>query len=301
MIHARPLFLTLLSLLATASLSSRSAAEQAPAEPPATNATCAQRIGGVRSSIILDISVPSACLERTNKALVILPESYDGRETYPTLYLLHGHDMPYTDWLRLRPDLAQLATAHGMIIVCPDGANSWYIDSPEDPTSRYETFIAQNLVPFIDHHFRTRPEKTARAITGLSMGGHGALWLAIRHQDTFGACGAMSGAVNLSPFPNRWGLQKLLGDASEHADRLAQYSVSNQLEHIRPGLALLIDCGSEDFFYEVNTQLHQALLERRIPHDFISRPGAHNGAYWRNALLYQLLYFAEYFRTHAAP
>jgi enterochelin esterase-like enzyme len=70
-----------------------------------------------------------------------------------------------------------------------------------------------------------------------------------------------------------------------------------QLHLLRPGsIRIIFDCGTEDFFYEVNQRLHNELLYRNIPHDFITRPGGHNRNYWSNAVKYQLLFFNDYFR-----
>ena len=62
-------------------------------------------------------------------------------------------------------------------------------------------------------------------------------------------------------------------------------------------IKIIIDCGTEDFFYAVNVRLHEELMYRNIPHEFISRPGGHNAAYWNNAILYQGLFFANYFSS----
>ncbi len=62
-------------------------------------------------------------------------------------------------------------------------------------------------------------------------------------------------------------------------------------------LSIIIDCGTEDFFYEVNERLHRELLYRNIPHDYISRPpGIHDWNYWANAIKYQILFFSEFFK-----
>jgi len=61
-------------------------------------------------------------------------------------------------------------------------------------------------------------------------------------------------------------------------------------------LALMIDCGTEDFFFKVNEELHAELLLRNIPHDYITRPGAHNWLYWNNAIKYQLFFMNDYFK-----
>ena len=245
-----------------------------------------------------EVAVYSEAMGRDVANLVMLPDDYDGERCFPVVFLLHGHDMKYVEWLRVQRELPQLATQHGLILVCPDAANSWYWDSPVNPAMRYETYVASELTDYVKTHFKTIDDRRARGITGLSMGGHGALWLAIRHQHVFGACGSMSGAVDIRPFPDeRWNIADALGKYAEHPERWAEYTVMTQLDKIRPGaLAMLIDCGTDDFFYDINEALHRALLERKIPHDYISRPGAHTGRYWRNAILYQLLFFAEYFK-----
>ena len=91
------------------------------------------------------------------------------------LYLLHGYSGSYMTWQRDVTDLRPLADAYGMIIACPDGENSWYWDSPLDPASQFETFVSQEFPDWIDAHYPTIPSREGRAVTGLSMGGHGAL------------------------------------------------------------------------------------------------------------------------------
>ena len=258
---------------------------------------CRVAAGAVQQ--VEDVAVPSAAMERAVHSLVMLPEGYDGQKCYPVVFLLHGWNMKCHEWLRVQRDLPKLATEHGLILVCPDAANSWYWDSPVNPSLRYETFVACELPEYVRSHYKTIDSPRARAVTGLSMGGHGALWLAIRHQDVFGACGAMSGAVDIRPFPNRWNIADALGPFEDNPERWAAHTVMTQLHLIRPGLSIIIDCGTEDFFHEVNATLHRELLARKVPHDSISRPGAHNARSWRNAILYQLLFFSELFRTLA--
>ena len=245
-----------------------------------------------------DVTVHSEAMHKDIHNLIMLPEDYETGKRYPVVYLLHGHNMKYFEWLRVQRDLPKLATEHGVILVCPDGANSWYWDSPVNPALRYETYVSEELPKYVDAHYNTIATKQGRAITGLSMGGHGALWLAIRHQNTFGACGSMSGGVDIRPFPNNWNIADSLGRYEDNPTRWAEHTVMTQLNKITPGaLAIIIDCGTHDFFYEINENLHRALLKLNIPHDYLSRPGVHNARYWRNAILYQLLFFAEYFKS----
>ena len=166
----------------------------------------------------------------------------------------------------------------------------------------YETYIADELVKWVDNNYKTIKSRTGRAITGLSMGGHGGLYLAFKHQDIFGAAGSMSGGVDLRPFPNNWDISKRLGTYSAYPERWEQNSVVNMLHLLTPkSLSLIIDCGTEDFFFKVNENLHQKLLERNIPHDYITRPGAHNWTYWANAVQYQLLYMNKFFASNQKP
>lgn len=239
-------------------------------------------------------------MQKDIKAVVITPDSYARQTKFPVLYLLHGYSDRYDGWITKVPAIKDLADLYDMIIVCPDGAyGSWYLDSPIDPDFQYETYIADELVNWIDKNYRTIPSRSGRAITGLSMGGHGALYLAFRHQDIFGAAGSMSGGVDIRPFPNNWDLEKRLGKQSEFPENWEQHTVIGLLHLLTPNsLKLIIDCGTEDFFYEVNKKLHEELLYRNIPHDFISRPGVHNWEYWENAIKYQALFFNRYFETN---
>lgn len=239
----------------------------------------------------------SPSMQKTIKAVVVTPDAYTGNTELPVVYLLHGYSGNYSDWAKKAPALGRTVDAQGVIVVCPDGNfGSWYFDSPVDPAFKYETYVATELVAWIDAHYKTIKSRQGRAITGLSMGGHGALYLAFRHQDVFGAAGSMSGGVDIRPFPNNWDMAKRLGPYAQFPDRWEQNTVINMLYLLTPGsLALLIDCGSEDFFYRVNNNLHDKLLERNIPHDYISRPGGHNWAYWNNAVTYQLLFMRQFF------
>ncbi|HXH99508.1 MAG TPA: alpha/beta hydrolase family protein [Sphingobacteriaceae bacterium] len=239
----------------------------------------------------------SSSMNKKIKAVVITPESYGAGKEFPVVYLLHGAGGDYSNWVKKVPAIRDYADQYNQIIVCPDGnLTSWYFNSPEDKESKYETYIADELVKWIDKNYKSIKNRTGRAITGLSMGGHGGLYLAFKHQDIFGAAGSMSGGVDLRPFPNNWGLAKHLGTYAAFPERWEQNSVINMLHLLTPkSLAMIIDCGTEDFFFKVNENLHQKLSERNIPHDYITRPGAHNWNYWANAVNYQLLYMNKFF------
>lgn len=242
----------------------------------------------------------SAAMKKNIKAVVVTPESYGDNREYPTVYLLHGAGDKYGGWVNKVPEIKQYADHYKVIIVCPDGnITSWYFDSPEDASWKYETYVATELVNWVDQKYKTIKNRKARAITGLSMGGHGALYLSFRHQDVFGAAGSMSGGVDIKPFPLNWDLAKRLGPMDKYPERWKANSVIDLTYLLVPNkLALIIDCGKDDFFYNVNVKLHQQLLYSNIPHDFIIRPGAHNWDYWKNAIGYQLMFFNNFFNKN---
>lgn len=244
------------------------------------------------------IEVKSDKMNRNIKCTVIVPEQYFDLdlqdEQYPVLYLLHGAWGSYRDW-PTKANLDDLASDYSVIIVCPDGQDSWYLDSPIDPSFQFETFISKELVRHIDMNYRTLRSPGYRAITGLSMGGHGALWVGLQHPEVFGSCGSMSGGVDITKFPNKWKIDQRLGKYEDNKQAWADHAVINIVDKIKPGQNIIIDDGSEDFFYEVNLNLHKALLDRKIKHDFTIRPGGHTWDYWVNSLDYHMLFFAKAF------
>lgn len=247
-----------------------------------------------------EIKVRSDAMNKDVPVIVILPDGYEEMNALRTVYLLHGFGDNYKAWSD-KGNAGVLADTYGVILVLPDGGyDSWYFDSPVDPTYRYETFVAKELIEYIDSNYRTKAAPTARAIAGLSMGGHGALYLAIRHQDVFGAAGSLSGGVDIRPFPENWGMSKRLGTLAEHPDNWEKNTVINMIDQINPdSLKIIFDCGTEDFFYGVNCALHDKLMAAGIPHDFYQRPGVHDWEYWSYSIKYHMLFFDKFFRSNA--
>ena len=258
---------------------------------------------GLQAARIDTLTVRSNAMNKDVKAAVALPAAYDGKTTLPVLYLLHGFSDTFRAWLTLPPEkglVGRLADQYGVIIVMPDGGyGSWYLDSPLDKTSQYETFVAKELVAHVDGKYKTIPRREGRLITGLSMGGHGALYLAARHPDLYAAAGSIAGAVDLSNRgwfnqPIREWFLKLLGDPVQYPERYREHSVLYLTDRLKTGnVKLIIDCGTKDFLFESNRALHAKLLEGGILHDYTERPGQHNWAYFSNSLDYHLVFFQK--------
>ncbi|HMR18798.1 MAG TPA: alpha/beta hydrolase family protein [Sphingobacterium sp.] len=245
------------------------------------------------------VEVHSAAMNKKIKVVVIVPE-VENSHPIPSLYLLHGYSGNYSNWVERVAHIKNLVDRYNYIVICPDGGyGSWYWDIPGDKNNQYETFVSKELVAFVESQYNVCKHVGGRGITGLSMGGHGALYLAIKHQDVFGAAGSTAGGVDIRPFPNNWEITKRLGPYKDNKESWENHTVMGLLHLIEPnGLKLFIDCGTDDFFYEVNQELHRKLTYMNVPHTFLTMPGGHNWDYWQQSILYQMAFFDRYFRNH---
>lgn len=222
-------------------------------------------------------------------------------EGVPVLYLLHGGGGGAEDWMRAQDTLQRLAVEHAIAIVVPDGGEwSWYADGLA-PGTAVERWLIRELVPEVE---RRLPVRKRRGIGGLSMGGHGALSLALRNPGVFASASSMSGVVDLLANPSRRGLVDVLGDPQRHPQRWIEHSARHLVES-RPaslsGLSLRLDCGTEDRFLPVNRALHQVLEARGVPHDYEETRGGHDWSYWLARLPGHVAWHAARLRDGAGP
>lgn len=245
------------------------------------------------------IEVKSDKMGRNISNLVVLPEEYfeDSTSSFPVIYLLHGYSDNYMAWQN-HVDLTKHANKFGFIIVCPDGQDSWYFDSPIDPTFQFETYITQELRNYIENNYRTINDREHRAITGLSMGGHGALWLAWRHPDIYAMCGSMSGGVDITTIKDHYKIDKRLGKYAANEAVWKTHSVINLVPTLKNDLFIIIDEGTSDIFIKDNRNLHAALKERKIKHEYNERPGRHSWDFWLKSLQTQLTSFIVHIRNN---
>ncbi|GAB4005338.1 alpha/beta hydrolase family protein [Spirosoma migulaei] len=255
------------------------------------------------------LDITSASMNRTLRAAVVLPARYKkSKQPFPVLYLLHGGTGSFRDWLTKTPDktlLHRLADQYNIIIVTPDGdPTSYYFDSPLVKSSQFETFISKELIDKIDNTYRTVRERKGRIIAGLSMGGHGAMFISSRHPDLYAAAGSMSGVMDINTAS--WkvpadfaksrseNFAKLLGPPKEGDTPYPGYTMVTLADQLKKNnLPLIFDIGVDDFLINGNRELHRQLMENKTPHDYTERPGAHTWDYWGNALPYQLLFFSK--------
>jgi len=259
------------------------------------------------------LQIASAAMNKTYNAAVVTPNSYaKGKANYPVLYLLHGAYGHFRDWLKSTPNknlVTDLADQYNIIIVMTEGETfSFYLDSPVNKESQFDTFITQEVIQKVDATYRTIANKNGRVITGLSMGGHGALYLSSKHPDLFCAAGSMSGAVDMNMMLNPDNLERtkklltpIFGDEVLSPATYAKYAVLDRIDLFKANkMPLIIDCGVDDFLIETNRELHRRLVYNKIPHDYTERPGAHTWEYWNNSLPYHVLFFSKILKENGS-
>jgi S-formylglutathione hydrolase FrmB len=257
--------------------------------------------GVVREGLTID----SKILGKKVRYTIYLPFDYESSNRfYPVVYLLHGYTDNDMGWIQFGEAnlIADEAIAKreipSMIIAMPDGGSSWYINN-FDGSVRYEDFFFQEFLPYIESHYRIRPEKRYRGIAGLSMGGFGTLVHALRHPDLFAACAALSAGVNtleqiVAMDDQGWARWPTIvyGPGSGES-RLTEHLLShNPIRIVETGdpeklksVRIYLDCGDGDYLTIGNAMLHIALTKKQIPHEYRVRDGAHTWPYWRSGLV----------------
>jgi S-formylglutathione hydrolase FrmB len=224
------------------------------------------------------VPVPSKAMQKRVKCTIVLPASYDQDtlKRFPVMYLLHGYSGDNLTLVKVLP-LAQWADSFQTVFICIDGDySSWYLDSPVKKGSLYETFIVNELMPWVDARVHVRASREGRAIAGTSMGGQGALAIIARHPDLFCAAGGISGVYDLTEFPNQWGIESVLGPLESNRQRWRDNSFVNLAPRLAgKDAALMLITGSQDFSLNGNRGAHEMLREHGIAHEYREYPGDH--------------------------
>ena len=215
------------------------------------------------------VNVPSATMGRNVTCSVMLPASYAvGSAAYPVVYMLHGSGNDNTTYSSAA-EIQQLVEKYGFIAVCPKDGTDWWLDAPNDPSIRYETFISSELVAYVDQNYRTVADRARRMIAGHSMGGHGAGFIGMRHKDVFGTVGIVIGGVDLTQDTARADLIRLLGPYADNETLWRNHSVVTEAAKLSDGdLNIYITVGVNDMFIAPNRTLHGVLTEAGVTHTY---------------------------------
>ncbi len=247
--------------------------------------------------------VNSRILKQAVHYCVQLPSDYDAKDAkqrrYPVLYFLHGlgqneQTLFSTGGWNLIEDLRRQHKIIDFLVVAPEGGRSFYINSA-DNSFRYSDFFLQEFMPHIESRYRVRPGRQARAITGVSMGGYGALRFAFAHSELFSAVSAQSAALitqtpqELSAAGRSNGsLGRLLRSAFGQPINLTHWNQNSVFALARINeaglrkLAIYFNCGqADDFGFEDGAEaLHRQLQGEGIRHEYHSYPGDHSLTYF---------------------
>lgn len=232
-------------------------------------------------------------LPKPDTTWVFKPKKYKKLQKMPVIYLLHGYSGNYKQWNNIM-DAQKYADEYGFIVVCPDGLfSSWYLNSPAKPNSQFETFFFEELYPDVKKRYKIDEQNIF--ITGLSMGGHGALYLFIKQPALFSAAGSTSGAVRLIDGFGKYALADLLGNPSREDERWNSYSVYSNIDKLKnSNKPIIFDCGAADIFYEANNLLKQKCDKLKLNATYVSQPGGHNKSYWAKSIKQQF----DFFKSH---
>jgi len=244
-----------------------------------------------------DVHFFSPALKREMAYRVFMPANPEGKKL-PVVYLLHGGDGTFCDWSNYT-DVARLGT--GLLLVMPQGDDSYYVNAASRPDDRYEDYIIDDLADDVSNRFPARTDRQGRAIVGVSMGGFGAVNLALHHPEKFIFVGGISSAIDVPRRP--FSLRRF--DQSRRYRALFGPSGSETRHKNDPFFELrtadpaklpyfYLSCGRQEGLLAPNREF-AALLDRyHIRHEFHSLPGGHDWNRWSAELPYVL----EVLRSH---
>ncbi|MBO5027541.1 MAG: esterase family protein [Clostridia bacterium] len=198
-------------------------------------------------------------------------------EKYRCLYLLHGLSDDQSIWLR-RTSIERYATDYGICVVMPSGGRSFYMNQQNGQA--YYDYIAKELPARMSEFFNVSDKREDRVIAGNSMGGYGALKLALRENKTFCAAAGLSSVADIrtelfkDTIANGIGKDKYLSDDED----LFALSTKYEKDPNRPRLYMA--CGTEDFLYQDNVKLRNHLQQLDYDYTYEESPGIHTWSYW---------------------
>lgn len=270
-----------------------------------------------------DQILQSDLLNRPIEYAVLLPEGYDkSEESYPVVYLLHGYGDDETAWykngaLKFYAD-NNLAATGPMIFVMPQAFNTYYIDKFNGNFPYMEMFVDE-LVPEIDSRFRTKKDKSQRAVMGYSMGGYGALILPAMNPDVFSVSIPLSMsfrtdeqymAESQGSFDNQWAPNFGPARGVSGEARLTEYFKQRSPFYFFDAadvssynnVKFLIDCGDdEESLIFTNNNLHSLMRENGVDHEYRVRSGGHSFDYWKKSYPEALQFISNAFKGIEHP
>jgi putative tributyrin esterase len=239
--------------------------------------------------IMRDVTFRSDALHRDMTYRVFLPKGIAEQSKLPAVYLLHGGGGNFRDWSNYS-DVSRFAK-EGMILVMPEGYSSYYVNAATRPQDRYEDYIVHDLVADAESRFPISTDRINRAIVGVSMGGIGAITLALKHPDLYIYAGGISPAIDVPsrPFsikrPLQWRDHAAIFGPWESQTRhsndpfvLARSKDPNKAPYI------FLSCGEQEGLMPANRAFAALLKQEHFRYEFHASPGGHDWNQWNNRL-----------------
>lgn len=239
--------------------------------------------------VLRDVVFHSAALNRNMPYRVVLPASVAPGQKLPVVYLLHGGDGGFRDWTNYS-DVARFAES-GRLLVMPEGEASYYTNAVDPPQDRYEDYIVNDLIADVESRFPVATGRPNRAIVGLSMGGFGAVKIALRHPELFAFVGGLSSAIDV---PRRAFVLKRFHQSRHYSAIFGP--AGSQTRHDNDPFVLVrtvnpvsapyffLTCGEQDGLLPSNREFDALLAQRHFRHEFHPVPGGHNWGQWNGWL-----------------
>jgi S-formylglutathione hydrolase FrmB len=234
---------------------------------------------------MVDVTFHSASLDREMQYRVILPSNIAPNQKFPVLYLLHGGGGGFHDWSNYS-DVARYAQG-GLILVMPEGNSSYYTNSADHPQDRYEDYIVRDLVADVEQRFPAASGRTHRAIAGVSMGGFGAVVLALKHPELFVFAGGLSSALDV---PSRPFSIKRVGQYRQHRSIFGPWGSQSRQASDPFVLArsadpartpyIFLTCGDQEGLLGANKRFAALLRQRQFAYEFHTAHGGHDWNQW---------------------
>jgi putative tributyrin esterase len=236
---------------------------------------------------LVDVSFHSAALNREMPYRVVLPAKIAPGEKLPVLYLLHGAGGGFHDWSN-ETDVARFAAQH-LILIMPEGDDSYYVNAAGQPQDRYEDYIVHDLIADVEGRFPVAPDRAHRTIAGVSMGGFGAVLLALKHPDLFLFAGGLSSALDAPSRPfsmkriGQWRhYRSIFGPSgSEHHLANDPFVVARSADPAQAS-SFFLTCGEQEGLLPANKKFAALLEQRHFRYEFHSVAGGHDWNQWNS-------------------
>ena len=244
----------------------------------------------------------SHSLEHASSFNILFPDSPDAKPPWATYYLLHGLSDDHTTWMR-RSLIERYSLGMPLVVVMPDGGRGWFTNA-RNQGDAYEDDLLKDVMGLVERNFPVKKERDGRAIGGLSMGGFGAIKLALKHPKLFASANSHSGVLGLlqNPFEGKLLMKEfvpIFGESGKGGPE-DPFALAETVD--REDLpALLIDCGDEDPFILQNRAFHAHLDTLGIPHTYREHNGTHDWQYWSAHVREALAFHAKALRLHPGP